>query len=104
MTAGDSKPPAQSPPVWLRDPYLEWTAREGVPVAEDFGVENPAPDQFDGETADKWLGIEKKKRKMLAKAKHPAKAIADEAAAPVKNKGKGGAPESRPTADTETTK
>lgn len=28
-----------NPPVWLRDPYLEWTAREGVPVVEDFGVD-----------------------------------------------------------------
>jgi uncharacterized RmlC-like cupin family protein len=26
-------------PVWLRDPYLEWTAREGVLVHEDFGVD-----------------------------------------------------------------
>ena len=34
MNAPDTKPP-----VWLRDPYLEWTAREGVPVVEDFGVD-----------------------------------------------------------------
>ena len=26
-------------PVWLRDPYLEWVAREGVPVVEEFGVD-----------------------------------------------------------------
>lgn len=25
--------------VWLRDPYLEWTAREGLPIAEGFGVD-----------------------------------------------------------------
>ena len=31
--------PDTQPPVWLRDPYLEWTAREGVPVVEDFGVD-----------------------------------------------------------------
>jgi mannose-6-phosphate isomerase-like protein (cupin superfamily) len=29
----------QQPAVWLRDPYLEWTAREGVLVHEDFGVD-----------------------------------------------------------------
>ena len=34
MTTAESKPA-----VWLRDPYLEWTAREGVLVAEDFGVD-----------------------------------------------------------------
>ena len=26
-------------PEFLRDPYLEWTASEGVPVIEDFGVD-----------------------------------------------------------------
>ena len=31
--------PDTQPPVWLRDPYLEWTAREGVLVVEDFGVD-----------------------------------------------------------------
>lgn len=25
--------------VWLRDPYLEWTAREGIPIHEGFGVD-----------------------------------------------------------------
>jgi len=38
-------------------------------------------DQFDEATADAWLKIEKKKRKTAAKTKHPAKAVADEAAA-----------------------
>jgi mannose-6-phosphate isomerase-like protein (cupin superfamily) len=28
-----------NPPVYLRDPYLEWTAREGVPVYQDFGID-----------------------------------------------------------------
>ena len=31
--------PDQTPPVWLRDPYLEWTAREGVAVVEEFRSE-----------------------------------------------------------------
>lgn len=39
------------------------------------------PDQFDTETAEAWLKIDKKKRKTIAKKKHPAQAIADEAAA-----------------------
>jgi CRISPR-associated protein Csb1 len=38
-------------------------------------------DTFDKETAEKWLAIDKKKRKTLAKTKHPARAVADEAAA-----------------------
>ena len=28
-----------SKPAFLRDPYREWAAREGVPVIEDFGVD-----------------------------------------------------------------
>ena len=31
--------PDTQPPVYLRDPYLEWTAREGVPIVEEFGVD-----------------------------------------------------------------
>jgi uncharacterized RmlC-like cupin family protein len=29
----------KSAPAFLRDPYSEWAAREGVPVIEDFGVD-----------------------------------------------------------------
>ena len=45
-------------------------------------------DTFDKETAEAWLKIEKKKRKTLAKTKHPAKAIADEVAKALKGKEK----------------
>jgi CRISPR-associated protein Csb1 len=51
-------------------------------------IEQPNPDEFDKETAEGWLGMDKKKRKVLAKSKHPARAIADEAAAVVKTKEK----------------
>ena len=37
----------------------------------------------------RWLKIEKKKRKGLAKAKHPAKAVADEAEAATRQKSTG---------------
>ena len=30
---------ATKTPEFLRDPYLEWVAGEGVPVADDFGVD-----------------------------------------------------------------
>ena len=26
-------------PKFLLDPYLEWTAKEGIPIIEDFGVD-----------------------------------------------------------------
>lgn len=45
--------------------------------------------EFDKETAEGWLGIEKKKRKALAKKKHPGKALADEAAEASKKKDRG---------------
>lgn len=48
--------------------------------------------EFDNETAEAWLKIEKKKRKTLAKTKHPAKAVADEAEA-AKQKNRGTKPE-----------
>jgi len=44
-------------------------------------IEQPDADTFDKRTAEKWLTIDKKKRKVLAKTKHPARAIADEEAA-----------------------
>jgi|SRR5579863_8953215 len=47
-------------------------------------VASPDSDAFDKETADRWLVIEKKKRKTLSKTKHPAKAIAEETAAEAK--------------------
>jgi CRISPR-associated protein Csb1 len=62
-------------------------------AAKGVKGESPTPDEFDKETADKWLTIEKKKRKALAKTKHPARAVADEAAAAAKKKEKSGAPE-----------
>lgn len=54
--------------------------------------EAPEPDEFDKETAEGWLKIEKKKRKTLAKTKHPAKAVADEAEVATKQKNKGAKP------------
>lgn len=53
-------------------------------AVQDMAIEVPTPDEFDKETAEAWLKIEKKKRKILAKTKHPAKAVADEAAAALK--------------------
>jgi len=53
-------------------------------------------DEFDKPTAETWLKIEKKKRKTLAKTKHPAKAIADELEAAAKKKDKGGKPDPSP--------
>lgn len=38
-------------------------------------------DEFDKDTAEAWLKIDKKKRKTLAKTKHPKQAMADESAA-----------------------
>lgn len=52
-----------------------------------FPLDSEVKDQFDTATVDAWLKIEKKRRKTIAKTKHPAKAVADEAAAP-KKKGK----------------
>jgi CRISPR-associated protein Csb1 len=54
------------------------------------------PDQFDKDTAEAWLKIEKKKRKTLAKAKHPARAVADEAKATTKHKAKEAKPDPVP--------
>lgn len=55
-------------------------------AAKNTKVEQPAPDSFDTETAQKWLAIDKKKRKSFAKIKHPAQAVRDEAAAAARNK------------------
>lgn len=60
-------------------------ALDTIDATKGFAVVSPSdPDTFDKETAEAWLTIDKKKRKALAKAKHPAKAIADEAAAAAK--------------------
>jgi CRISPR-associated protein Csb1 len=55
--------------------------------------DTPEPDTFDKETAEAWLKIEKRKRKALAKTKHPAQAVADEAKAATKQKSKGTKPD-----------
>jgi CRISPR-associated protein Csb1 len=62
-------------------------------------ITNPIADAFDSATAEGWLSIEKKKRKTLAKTKHPIKALEEEKAAAAKKKTKaevsagGGTPE-----------
>lgn len=60
----------------------------------DVKLDTLEPDQFDKATAEAWLKIEKKRRKTLAKTKHPAKAIKDEATAASKRKDKGNKPKS----------
>jgi hypothetical protein len=65
------------------------TIKPGIGVT----ISNPESDAFDKETADRWLVLDKKKRKALAKTMHPARAIADEAATAAnakKEKGKKG--------------
>lgn len=62
-------------------------------AAREMKVETPESDEFDKETAEGWLSIEKKKRKALAKKSHPGKALADEAAAASKKKNTGTKPE-----------
>lgn len=59
-------------------------AKETIKPGTGVKISDPDSDTFDKETAEKWLAIDKKKRKTLAKTKHPAKAIADEAAAAAK--------------------
>jgi formylglycine-generating enzyme required for sulfatase activity len=63
-----------------------------------MAVNTPSePDTFDKETAEKWLLIDKKKRKTIAKIKHPAQAIADEAAAAAKKLAAGKQKQQDPT-------
>jgi CRISPR-associated protein Csb1 len=57
-------------------------------AAKEIKIEQPVADTFDKETAEKWLAMDKKKRKALAKVKHPARAIADEASAAARKKEK----------------
>jgi CRISPR-associated protein Csb1 len=61
-------------------------------AAEKVGIEQTQPDDFDQETAEKWLALDKKKRKVLAKSEHPAKALKNEAAKEAKKKQKDSAP------------
>ncbi len=62
-------------------------------AATEINVEQPPADVFDSVTADKWLAIDKKRRKTLAKTKHPAQAIEDEAAVAAKKKESAASPE-----------
>jgi CRISPR-associated protein Csb1 len=55
-------------------------------AAEDMKFESLPRDEFDRDTAEKWLALPKKKRKVLGKTKHPAKAIEDEAVVDPKKK------------------
>ncbi len=48
----------------------------------NFAVDTGERDVFDKATVDAWLKIEKKRRKTIAKTKHPAKAVADQAGDP----------------------
>jgi len=57
-------------------------------AVQSMTFDTPEPDQFDKDTAEAWLKIEKKKRKTLAKTKHPAQAVADEAKAARNQKSK----------------
>lgn len=50
-------------------------------AAKGMTLDSPEANAFDKELAEAWLKIEKKKRKTLAKTKHPAQAVADEAKA-----------------------
>jgi CRISPR-associated protein Csb1 len=59
-------------------------AMETIKPGTGVSISHPDADAFDKDTAEKWLAIDKKKRKALAKTKHPAKAIADEAVAATK--------------------
>jgi CRISPR-associated protein Csb1 len=67
----------EAPATIDHDTALEYAivALQGVPF------EKSEPDEFDKETAEAWLKIEKKKRKKLAKTKHPRQAVAEESAA-----------------------
>lgn len=57
-------------------------------AVKSISLETSEADQFDKDTAEAWLKIEKKKRKTLAKTKHPAQAVTDEAKAATKQRNK----------------
>lgn len=65
-------------------------------AVQNMTFDAPEPDQFDKNTAEAWLKIEKKKRKSLAKTKHPAQAVADEAKPATKQKSKEAEPHPAP--------
>jgi CRISPR-associated protein Csb1 len=73
--------------------YATWAAQK-------MKFDTTESDEFDKETAEAWLKIEKKKRKMLAKTKHPQKAVADESAT-MRKKDKGTNPEAAPNEATQ---
>ena len=66
----------------------------------NFHLDADVPDQFDKATAEAWLKIEKKRRKTIAKTKHPSNAVADEATT---TKKKGRQKESNPEQREEST-
>lgn len=65
-------------------------------AAREMKLETPKAVEFDTETAEAWLKIEKKKRKTLAKTKHPGQAVADESVAASKKRDKDAKPEPTP--------
>lgn len=70
-------------------------------AVQNMTFENLESIEFDKETTEAWLKIEKKKRKTLAKTKHPAKVIADEAKAAPKQKTKNAKPDPAPSNENE---
>ncbi len=70
-------------------------------AVESMTFEKPEPDKFDKETVEAWLKIEKKKRKTLAKTKHPAQAVADEVKVATKQKNKESKAEPAPATENE---
>lgn len=65
-------------------------------AVENMTFDAPELDQFDKDTAEAWLKIEKKKRKTLAKTKHPSQAVVEEAKAAKKQKVKEAKPDPAP--------
>ena len=61
-------------------------------AAKNISLEKPVPDEFDRDTATRWLGIDKKRRKVLAKTSHPSKAVVEEAKRAAKSKSKADVP------------
>ena len=64
-------------------PLWDFTHQKALAFAQQtirpdggINISQPASDIFDKDTAQKWLAIDKKERKTLAKSRHPAAAIA----------------------------
>ncbi len=89
-----------------REKFKGFTHGDALAYAKEAArvikVEQPEPDAFDSEAAGKWLGIDRKRRKVLAKGKHPFKAVADEAAAAASRKVKEQVQEAGPALGDET--